>query len=181
MRLTRRIGFRGRIPHLRVVGFRCGAGAFGNYGMGRSALSDRRSGAGRLPPLRVLPIGQLSSTPIETDPTGPALEFNWGLVPNVQLHAIFGWGEAIPSNSAVYAPAGIGPSAYGLVDTELGAKIRFIKQTKIRPEIGSFTMWNYRRQSCEGLGRGARVVPPACVGAKRLWATGRPMAARATR
>jgi hypothetical protein len=100
-------------------------------------------------------FGQLSSTPVETDPTGPALEFNWGAVPNVQLHAIFGWGEAIPSNSPVYAPAGVGPSAYGLVDTELGAKIRFIKQTKRRPEIGSFTMLELPTGSyAKGLGVG---------------------------
>ena len=100
-------------------------------------------------------FGQLSSTPVETDLTGPALEFNWGVVPNVQLHAIFGWGEAIPSNSAVYAPAGIGPSAYGLVDTELGAKIRFIKQTKRMPEIGSFTMLELPTgSSAKGLGVG---------------------------
>ena len=100
-------------------------------------------------------FGTLSSTPVETDPTGPALEFNWGVVPNVQLHAIFGWGEAIPSNSQVYAPAGVGPSAYGLVDTELGAKIRFIKQTKRRPEIGSFTMLELPTGSyAKGLGVG---------------------------
>jgi hypothetical protein len=100
-------------------------------------------------------FGQLSSTPVETDPTGPALEFNWGVVPNVQLHAIFGWGGAIPSNSAVYAPAGIGPSAYGLADTELGAKIRFIKQTKRMPEIGSFTMLELPTgSSAKGLGVG---------------------------
>jgi hypothetical protein len=100
-------------------------------------------------------FGTVSSTPVETDPTGLQLEFNWGVVPNVQLHAIFGWGEVIPSNKLVYAPAGIGPSAYGLVDTELGAKIRFIKQTKKRPEIGSFTMLELPTGSyAKGLGIG---------------------------
>jgi hypothetical protein len=100
-------------------------------------------------------FGQLSSTPVETDPSGPQLEFNWGVVPNVQLHAIFGWGEVIPSNNLVNAPAGVGPSAYGLVDTELGAKIRFIKQTKKRPEIGSFTMLELPTGSyTKGLGVG---------------------------
>ena len=85
-------------------------------------------------------FGLVSSTPVETDPTGPAFEFNWGAVPNVQLHVILPWGAVIPSNNPVYLPAGVGPSAYGLTDMELGAKIRYIKETKHRPEIGTFTM-----------------------------------------
>jgi hypothetical protein len=85
-------------------------------------------------------FGTTDGTPVETDSTGPAFEFNWGAVPNVQLHAILPFGAAVPSNKAVYAPAGQGPSAFGLTDTELGLKWGFIKQTKRRPQIGSFTM-----------------------------------------
>ncbi len=85
-------------------------------------------------------FGMVSSTPVETDPTGPAFEFNWGAVPNVQLHVILPWGAIIPSNNPVYYPSAVGPSAYGLTDMELGAKIRYIKETKHRPEIGTFTM-----------------------------------------
>jgi hypothetical protein len=79
-------------------------------------------------------------TPIETDPVGPAFEFNWGALPNTQLHAIVSFGAIVPSNDSSYAPAGVGPSAYGLLDTELGVKYRFISQTADRPEVGSFPM-----------------------------------------
>ena len=100
-------------------------------------------------------FGTVSSTPVETDPTGPAFEFNWGVVPNVQLHVILPWGAARPSNNPVYFPAGVGPSAYGLTDMELGAKIRFIKETKYRPEVGSFTMLELPTGSySQGLGVG---------------------------
>ncbi len=79
-------------------------------------------------------------TPIETDPVGPAVEFNWGALPNLQLHAVVGLGAVLPSNDPAYAPAGVGPSAYGLLDTELGAKYRFVSQTKYLPAIGIFPM-----------------------------------------
>ena len=83
----------------------------------------------------------VDGTPAELDPTGPAFEFNWGAVPNIQLHAILPFGAVIPSNNPVYAPGGIGPSAFGLTDMELGVKYGFIKQTPHRPQIGSFTMF----------------------------------------
>jgi hypothetical protein len=73
-------------------------------------------------------------------PIGPALEFNWGAVPDVQLHAILPWGAAIPLNNPVYTPSGTGPSNFGLSDMELGLKYGFIHQTAHRPQIGSFTM-----------------------------------------
>src|SRR6185312_2677 len=70
-------------------------------------------------------------TPVEMDTVGPAFEFNWGAIPRVQLHAILPWGAALPSGQ---------PSAFGLTDSELGAKIAFIKESKYFPQIGSFTM-----------------------------------------
>ena len=86
-------------------------------------------------------FGTVDGTPVELDATGPAFEFNWGAVPNVQLHAIFPFGTIHPLNSPIYDPAGQGPSAYGVTDMELGIKYGFIKQTKRRPQIGSFTMF----------------------------------------
>lgn len=97
----------------------------------------------------------LSSTPVETDPTGPAVEFNWGALPNVQLHVIVPYGAVMPSNNPIYYPGGIGPTAYGLTDIETGVKYRFVKQTKHRPEIGSFTMLELPTGSyAKGLGVG---------------------------
>jgi len=85
-------------------------------------------------------FGTVDGTPAEYDPIGPAFEFNWGAIPNVQLHAILPFGAALPSNNPVYLPAGAGSGAFGLGDMELGVKYGFIKQTKRRPQIGSFTM-----------------------------------------
>ena len=67
-------------------------------------------------------FGGVDGTPVELDPVGPAFEFNWGALPNVQLHAILPLGAAIPSNNPIYVPSGQGPSAFGLTDMELGVK-----------------------------------------------------------
>jgi len=100
-------------------------------------------------------FGTVDGTPAEIDPTGPAFEFNWGAIPNIQLHAILPFGAVIPSNNPVYAPGGTGSSAYGLTDMELGVKYGFIKQTKRRPQIGSFTMFELPTgNSKKGLGVG---------------------------
>jgi hypothetical protein len=94
-------------------------------------------------------------TPAEMDEIGPAFEFNWGAIPNIQLHAIVPLGGIWPSNKAVYLPGGTGPSAFGMTDTELGVKWGFIKQTKHRPQIGSFTMFEIPTGSyAKGLGVG---------------------------
>ncbi|MDQ2774132.1 MAG: transporter [Acidobacteriota bacterium] len=85
-------------------------------------------------------FGATAGSPVEHDPVGPAIEFNWGAAPNLQLHAVLPFGGILPSNDPRYFPAGVGPSAYGLTDVELGAKYRFVKETKHRPEIGTFTM-----------------------------------------
>jgi len=85
-------------------------------------------------------FGGTDGTPVETDPLGPAVEANWGALPNLQLHIILPFGAILPSNNPIYLPGGVGPSAYGLTDMELGAKYRFVKETKHRPEIGTFPM-----------------------------------------
>ncbi len=100
-------------------------------------------------------FGVTDSTPVVATSSGPAFEFNWGALPRVQLHAILPWGESAPSNSPVYAPAGQGESAFGLVDMELGAKIAYIKEGKYMPQIGSFTMFEMPTGSYDrGLGIG---------------------------
>jgi hypothetical protein len=97
----------------------------------------------------------LDRTPVESDPVGPAFEFNWGALPNTQLHVILSVGAVEPANDPAYAPAGVGSSAYGLLDTELGIKYRFLSQTGTRPEIGTFPMVELPTGSySQGLGVG---------------------------
>jgi hypothetical protein len=86
-------------------------------------------------------FGSMDGTPAEIDSTGPAFEFNWGAVPRVQLHIIAPWGSINPSNNLIYAPGGIGLSAFGYTDMELGIKIAFIKESKYIPQMGTFLMF----------------------------------------
>ncbi|HXE31250.1 MAG TPA: hypothetical protein VN515_05565 [Terriglobales bacterium] len=91
-------------------------------------------------------FGAADGTPVEMDTTGPAFEFNWGAIPRVQLHAILPWGAVAPAGQ---------PTTFGLTDSELGAKIAFIKESKYFPQIGSFTMFEMPTGSyARGLGIG---------------------------
>ena len=94
-------------------------------------------------------------TPVETDTEGPAVEFNWGALPNVHLHIIIPAATVFPSNNPGFAPAGTGPRAFGIGDIELGIKYRFVQETKHRPMIGTFVMFELPTGSPErGLGVG---------------------------
>lgn len=100
-------------------------------------------------------FGADDGTPVENDPIGPAVEFNWGAAPRLQIHVVFPLGAIIPSNNPAYLPAGTGPSAYGVTDTELGAKFKWVKETKYVPMIGTFTMLEIPTGSySKGLGVG---------------------------
>lgn len=85
-------------------------------------------------------FGSSDGTPVETDFSAPAAEFNWGAAPNLQIHVVLPLGAILPSRNPAYLPAGAGPTAYGLTDMEIGAKYRWVKETKYRPMIGTFTM-----------------------------------------
>ncbi|MDQ2833229.1 MAG: transporter [Acidobacteriota bacterium] len=100
-------------------------------------------------------FGTAGGTPAEIDSLGPAFEFNWGALPRLQLHVIVPWGSISPANNPIYAPGGTGPSAFGFTDMELGAKVAWFKETKHRPQIGSFTMFEIPTGSySNGLGVG---------------------------
>ena len=100
-------------------------------------------------------FGSADGTPVAMASTGPAFEFNWGALPNVQLHTILPFGASVPLNNPVYAPAGAGPSTFGLNDMEFGLKWGFLHQTAHRPQIGSFTMLEVPTgNSQKGLGVG---------------------------
>jgi outer membrane putative beta-barrel porin/alpha-amylase len=100
-------------------------------------------------------FGMADGTPVEMDSEGPAFEFNWGALPRVQLHAILPWGVVAPSNNPAYLPSGAGPTVFGLMDMELGAKIAFIKESKHTPQIGTFVMFEIPTgNAAKGLGVG---------------------------
>lgn len=65
--------------------------------------------------------------------TLPHIEVNYGALPGLQLHAI------VP---AAFAWSSGAPAKYGIGDTELGAKLRFVDEVEgqWRPQIGIFPL-----------------------------------------
>jgi hypothetical protein len=79
--------------------------------------------------------------------TCPHVEVNSGALPELQLHVI------VP---AVLAVARGHPAAYGIGDTELGAKFRFIKEGDRLPQVGIFPLVELPTGSeARGLGAGS--------------------------
>jgi hypothetical protein len=100
-------------------------------------------------------FGATDGTPVETDFSGPAFEFNWGALPRVQIHAVLPFGGVYPSNNPIYLPGGAGQSNFGITDMELGVKLAIIKESKHVPQIGPFTMFEIPTgNSDKGLGVG---------------------------
>jgi hypothetical protein len=81
-----------------------------------------------------------------TSGTGPHVEVNYGVVPNVQLHLI---------TPFVYDHPAHGGTPYGYGDTELGVKFRFVQETRSRPQVGIFPLLEVPTgSSSRGLGSG---------------------------
>jgi hypothetical protein len=82
----------------------------------------------------------------------PAYEVNYGVVPNVQLHLVL----PMTASFAPGSSAGSGPTNFGIGDSELGAKVRFVKETKHIPEVGIFPFFELPSGNADkGLGVGA--------------------------
>ena len=78
--------------------------------------------------------------------TAPHFELNYGVVPNVQLHLIAPLAYDVPPD---------GKSHYGYGDTELGAKIRFLRETNFLPEAAIFPLFEVPTGSAsDNLGNG---------------------------
>jgi hypothetical protein len=69
----------------------------------------------------------------DTSGVGPGFEFNYGLIPNGQLHIVAPMAFDAPSDR---------PNQFGYGDTELGFKYRFIQEDDkgSRPQVGIFPM-----------------------------------------
>lgn len=78
--------------------------------------------------------------------SGPAIEMNYGVAPNTQLHLI--------APVASFSAAG-GSLATGYGDTEIGVKFRFLNETDSLPQVGVFPLVELPTgNSAEGLGNG---------------------------
>jgi hypothetical protein len=66
-----------------------------------------------------------------TSGVGPAVEFNYGILPDTMIHLI--------APMAYDAPKG-GSSHFGYGDTEVGIKYRFVHETDLLPMIGAFPL-----------------------------------------
>jgi hypothetical protein len=78
--------------------------------------------------------------------TLPQFEFNYGIVPDVQLHLL------VPF--ALVHPDG-GPTAYGLGDSEVGVKYRFVHEGEDVPQVGIFPIAHIPTGDADrGLGSG---------------------------
>jgi len=82
--------------------------------------------------------------------TAPHVEVNYGPIPNVQLHVIVPLAYAAPDQ---------GKSAYGIGDTELGIKFRFVHESDWAPQVGTFPFLEVPTGSeASGLGNGSAQI-----------------------
>jgi Putative MetA-pathway of phenol degradation len=89
---------------------------------------------------------QQTRTSDGTTGTFPHVEYNYGVVPNVQLHIIIPYAFSNPT---------IGSNERGLGDIELGIKYRFAQESKNRPMMGIFPLYLVPTgSSSKGLGAG---------------------------
>ncbi len=78
--------------------------------------------------------------------TLPHFEFNYGIVPDVQLHLLIPFAYVHPDG---------GPAEYGLGDTEVGVKYRFIHESETVPQVGVFPIVHVPTGDADrGLGSG---------------------------
>lgn len=81
----------------------------------------------------------------QTSASGPAIEYNRGVWPNVQFHVVLPLSE--------YSAPGVSNVGFG--DIEIGVKYRFVQETRSLPMIGVFPMIEVASGSASrGLGNG---------------------------
>lgn len=93
-------------------------------------------------------FGTLDRSPAVTNSAVPAFEFNIGAAPNLQLHVVVPGALCSQEHQ---------PMAFGIGDIELGAKYRFVDESKKgwRPMIGIFPMLEVPSgDASRGLGNG---------------------------
>jgi hypothetical protein len=122
---------------------------------GRSAISNRRSGTDRLQKLRVLHVRHIGRHSGGNRHRRARRGVQLGRASQRSPPHHRSRSAIFPSNNPSFAPAGAGPRAFGIGDIELGIKYRFVQETKHRPMIGTFTMFEMPTGSAaRGLGVG---------------------------
>ena len=82
----------------------------------------------------------------ETSGVGPAMEFNYGPLPDTMLHLIVPMAYNSPED---------GTSHFGYGDSEIGIKYRFVHETGLLPMVGVFPLVEIPTgNSTQGLGNG---------------------------
>lgn len=91
-------------------------------------------------------FGQGDRGPDYNSISGPAIEMNYGIAPNTQLHLIAPFASF--SSTGSHAATGYG-------DTEIGVKFRFVDETESLPQIGIFPLVELPTgDGAKGLGNG---------------------------
>ncbi len=91
-------------------------------------------------------FGIMDSTRDDTTVQAPAIEFNYGVLPETQLHIIAPYTNNFPQQ---------GSAGHGLGDIEAGIKYRLVRETGSVPQIGIFPMVELPTGSAaKGLGNG---------------------------
>jgi len=77
---------------------------------------------------------------ISTTTSAPALELNWGALPNVQVSATFPYTLlSVPTSVTASTPQSTpGTTVSGFGDTEFGVKYRFLQETASTPQISFY-------------------------------------------
>lgn len=77
---------------------------------------------------------------VSTTTQAPAVEFNWGALPNIQISASVPYTFlSVPSSPEQLAPDTIpGTTVSGFGDTEFGIKYRFLQESAGRPQISFY-------------------------------------------
>jgi hypothetical protein len=85
-------------------------------------------------------------TPDGKDIAVPAFEYNYGVLPDMQLHMMVPFARSSPND---------GNSTSGIGDVEVGVKYRFVQETETSPQIGIFPMAELPTGDADrGLGNG---------------------------
>ncbi len=97
--------------------------------------------------------------------TAPHVELNYGLVPEVQVHVIAPWVLTVHDH---------GRSRFGYGDTETGIKLRFVRETSRRPQVGTFPILDLATGSASagtGAGHGRLFLPLWVQKSHGAWTT----------